>query len=49
MTLMLGHITKDKDNAFIWDFESMLVSFRKWTWEDSMKNMVDSKLTSYFT
>ena len=46
MTLMLGHFTKDTDDAFIWDFESMLVSFRKWTQADSMKNMVASKLTS---
>ena len=48
MTLMLGHFTKDKDDAFIWEFESILVSFRKWTWADSMKNMVGSKITSYF-
>jgi hypothetical protein len=49
VTLMLGRFTKDKNDTFLREFESMLVSFRKWTWADSMKNMVDSKLMSYFT
>ena len=48
MTLMLGRFTKDKDDVFIQEFESMLVLFRKWAQTDSMKNVVDSKITSYF-
>ena len=49
MTLMLTCFTKDKNDEFIREFESILTSFRKWTRADSMKNMVDTKLTSYFT
>ena len=49
VTLMLSRFTKDKNDTFIREFESMLALFRKWTRADSMKKMVDSKLTSYFT
>jgi hypothetical protein len=49
VTLMLGHFTKDKNDPFLQELESTLVSFRKWTQADSLKKMVDSKLTSYFT